>query len=134
MINPATRIFRVLLLILIIGGCQSGNNEKNLILKKEKMTDVMVDVHLAEAVLRNKKISGEKLDKITSDAYHKIFNKHAITKAQFDSSFAYYERNIEKFNEIYEEVIVRLNKRQRQAEQEKKDLLEEEQNEPPADK
>jgi len=87
----------------------------------------MVDVHLTEAILRNKRISGEELDKLTSDYYSKIFSKHEMTQQQFDSSIVYYEDHIKDFNEIYEKVIVRLNKKQRKAEQAKKEKLEEKQ-------
>lgn len=117
----------VLFVFLVLSGCNSANRNKKYILEKDKMVDVMVDVHLAEAVLRNKKISGEELDKVTSDYYSKIFSRHDVTQQQFDSSIVYYEDHIEDFNEIYEEVIVRLNKKQRKAEQAKKEKPEDKQ-------
>mgnify|MGYP006291638771 CR=1 FL=1 len=112
---------------LVLSGCHSGTKNEKYILEEDKMVDVMVDVHMAEAVLRNKRISGDELDKLTSDYYSKIFSKHEITQQQFDSSIVYYEDHIKDFNEIYEKVIVRLNKKQRKAEQAKKEKLEEKQ-------
>lgn len=123
----------IFLMLVFLTGCDFGRKDRNHVVEEEKMVEVMVDVHLAEAILRNKKISGEELDIITSDYYSRIFDKHDITKKQFDSSLVYYEKNVDQFNEIYEEVIVKLNKKQRKAEQARKEKLKEKGKEPQPD-
>jgi len=123
----------IFLMLVFLTACDSGRRDRNFVVEQEKMVDVMVDVHLTEAILRNKKISGEELDKKTSDYYSRIFHKHDITKKQFDSSLVYYEKNVDQFNEIYEEVIVKLNKKQRKAEQARKKKLKEKGKEPQSD-
>lgn len=118
------RIIKAILIVpfvfSLLASCDSGNKTPENVLSHNKMVDVMVDVHLAEAILRDKRISGDDVGKMTNDYYRKIFDEHNITPQKFDTSFAYYEKHIEKFNEVYRDVLVKLNKMQREAEQERK--------------
>lgn len=118
------RIIKALLIIPLVlvltSSCGSNDKIPENVLSHEKMVDVMVDVQLAEAILRDKRLSGDDIEKMTNDYYRKVFEKHNITPQKFDTSFAYYEKHIEKFDEVYRDMLVKLNKMQREAEQERK--------------
>lgn len=121
-------IFVLLVFFLALHACESDRSSSKdyKIIENDKMVDVMVDVHIIEATLRDKKISGDSLKKLTSDYYQNLFDKHNISRQDFDSSFAYYEDNVGELNNIYEKVIERLNKKQRKLEQVQKEQRENE--------
>ncbi|MCF8232796.1 MAG: DUF4296 domain-containing protein [Bacteroidales bacterium] len=117
-------IFVLLGFFLIMGACDRDKDSPEYrIVEKDEMVDVMVDVHLVEAALRNKKLSGDSLKKLTNNYYQNLFDKHNISRRDFDSSFAYYEDNVGELNKIYEKVIEGLNKKQRKLEQIKKEQV-----------
>lgn len=112
-----------LLLIFIIGwllvasACSEKEQEKpEIVMGEEKMVEVMLDVHLTEAVLTRIRGTGEDVKEISDDYYQKIFEKHDINETIFDTSFSYYQRNLGEMEKIYEQVIVELNKMQRERE------------------
>jgi hypothetical protein len=86
------------------------------ILPKEKMVEVMVDIHLLEASIN---LSISYADKITPGNPNPtpnfdILTKNKITKKQYDDSFDFYTQHPELLNEVYEQVLSDLSKMQAQ--------------------
>lgn len=75
------------------------------ILSEDKMTDVLVDYHLAQGM-------AESQDGNTDVERYKyiqaVFRKHHITEAEFDSSMVYYSGKSEDFAHIYVNVVSRV--------------------------
>jgi hypothetical protein len=111
MIIPGSYInkhFIWFLLTIIIFSC-SGTKKKYLIPEKT-MVPLLVDMHIADAIGLDYTL-GQKQLKIDSAAlYGWIFEKHGVTKMQFDSSISYYARHPDRLNKIYEKVISSLSK------------------------
>jgi len=80
------------------------------VLSKEKMTEVLTEIHLAEAEVNMKtlpdSIATEKL------SFHQLFDKNKITRAQFEKSLSFYIDHPELLNEVYEQVLNELSKMQ----------------------
>ncbi len=115
-------IFLSFFTTLTIASCSGGDSEKpNKVLDKNKMVDVLVDVHLAEAVLTRIRGKGKNVEGLTDAYYQKVFEKHEINKKTFDTSMYYYQQNLGEMDEIYEQVITELNKMEREREQEQKE-------------
>jgi hypothetical protein len=80
------------------------------ILPKDKMAIVILDIHLAEAEASMRTLpdstSTEKL------GYQKIFDKHQVTRAQYDASLTFYIEHPELLNEVYEIVLNDLSRMQ----------------------
>jgi predicted nuclease with TOPRIM domain len=79
-------------------------------LSEEKMTEVLVDIHITEAILR---IGNDSLVKLndTSDIrnrFAQVFRKHDVEPDEFNKSLNYYIQHIEMLDKIYVEVINRL--------------------------
>lgn len=116
------RIFTLLsafliFLLLFSAGCSGDDSDKpDLVLEKDKMVEVMVDVHLAEAVLTRLRGKGEDVTELTEVYYQRVFEMNHITQQEFDTSFTYYQRNLDIMDDIYEDVITELNKMEREAE------------------
>jgi hypothetical protein len=79
------------------------------VLPKEKMADVMVDIHLLEATLN---IHAGGNDKDLVPAKINIYEKHQISKTQFEESYKFYTENPELLAEIYQKVLDNLSKLQ----------------------
>ena len=75
------------------------------IMDKEEMTDVLVDIHLAQGMAEAR---GEDVDATRYKYLHAVFNKHHITEAEFDSSMVYYSGRAEDFTFIYNDVVTRI--------------------------
>lgn len=71
---------------------------------EDQFVPVMVDVHLIEATINQK--FGRRDDTTSSSLryYEALFEKHAITRTQFDSTFNYYKRNPAQMEKIYQQV------------------------------
>jgi hypothetical protein len=100
--------------LLLMFSCQDGNNLLNTrpsgVLSKEKMTDLFVEINLAESSLR----VGTPPHNQTADSIYqksqllKVFEKYEVTPEDFTKSLTYYSEHVLELNEIYLEVINRL--------------------------
>lgn len=107
--------FMVLCTLYIVLVISCGQEEKYVVipsdvLPKEKMAEVLTDIHLAEAKVNLKTLpdsaSTEKL------SFQKKFEKHKITKEQYEKSISFYIDHPELLNEVYEKVLNELSKMQ----------------------
>lgn len=109
------KILQPLLLIFLFSCGSSGREEiPPGVLPKEKMVDVMCDIELArgeQSVNIQQKINDPSADTIS---YTAIFLQNKIKKAEYDSSMQYYTLHPELLNEIYDEVINRLEMEKKQ--------------------
>ena len=105
------------LILLLLVACNSTtqpstSKEK---LSKEKMVEVLLDVHLAEATFnvieRNKKSA----DSIINSEYALIFKKHDVKADDFFSTYNYYITNPSLMDSAYGELVSRITTLQSQA-------------------
>jgi hypothetical protein len=82
------------------------------VLPKEKMADVLVDVHLMEAAMN---INASSTDKFNSSLKIDVYKKHKITKQQYENSFEFYTQNPELLGEVYQLVLSNLSRMQAEA-------------------
>ncbi|MBE0638549.1 MAG: DUF4296 domain-containing protein [Bacteroidales bacterium] len=111
------QLIATLLLVSLLAGCApSGEGESRKIpsniIQPEAMAAIIVDIQIAEAVLRENERSGKRTDDQTVNYLSEVFEKHSITREQFIESTRFYEKNIELYDKIYEKVITQLTQRQ----------------------
>jgi Domain of unknown function (DUF4296) len=93
-------------ILLFTIGC---NNRPAGVLSDEQMHQVLVDMHKLDGVFFQKGILY--VPDANKDKYYQfVMKKHAVTKAQFDSTLVWYTRNPEKFEKVYDLVINDLRK------------------------
>jgi hypothetical protein len=81
------------------------------IISKEKMTEILIDVHLAEVKWQINAPSDNAPG--GKQSYYKyIFNKHHISYDQLIKSYKYYSAHPEVFSKIYDDVITGLSKKE----------------------
>lgn len=99
-------IFILSFTILLVSCNNTNNNTNNILINDTKaMADFIFDIHLSESMLSNSYIVPSENKKI----YTKIFSKHNVTPADFDSAVVYYSNNHLKHKEVYEIVLKKLN-------------------------
>lgn len=95
----------ILSLIVAVGAC---NKRPKTVLSEDKMVDLMADLQMADAYYSVTPGGKNKPDKkvlVTS-----ILKKHGVTQEQFDSTTAYYGRNIDEYYRLYDKVADKIRK------------------------
>lgn len=73
------------------------------------MTIILKEILIAEAAVSVNEKGNSNSDK--SAAYYKyIFQKHNVDKSKFDASLKYYAEHADMMKEMYDTIIVQLNK------------------------
>lgn len=83
-----------------------GCDHNNVIIPKEKMVDIIVDLQMAEATSAFDQVHIRNAEKFPY--YNSVCVKHGISRAQLDSSLVYYSKEEVQLKEIYDRVIDRL--------------------------
>lgn len=91
------------------------------VLSKEKMVQVMTDMHLLEASMNLNIVSasGDNPGKDIENRTAVIFKKNEVTKEQYERSFAFYTEHTELLSELYTEVLNNLSQLQAKVANEK---------------
>lgn len=78
------------------------------IIPKDSLINIIVDLHLADAVLLNP-ITQSKISDISSNRLYKtVLNKYGITRARFNTSINFYAETPIVLDSIYDKVIEKL--------------------------
>ncbi|MEA3451414.1 MAG: DUF4296 domain-containing protein, partial [Bacteroidota bacterium] len=85
------------------------NNDK--VISEEVFTQMLIKIHITDALLTKKKLSDKNLKKDSLSYYNHIFYEFDVSRAQFSYSLNYYIKNITKFVEIQNIVIDSLKTR-----------------------
>ncbi len=82
------------------------------ILSKQKMSEVMLDLHLLEASMSLNAVGAESTTAVGPSPNYDVLKKNKISKTQYDESFDYYSKHPAILVEIYEHVLNDLSKMQ----------------------
>ena len=94
----------LLMLLLFLMACQE--EEISIPLSGEKMVEVLVDIHIAEAML-DKLLSTDQ-DTVGKVYYRMIFREHDISEQDFDESISVLREDPKRLNAIYVQVLEKL--------------------------
>ena len=103
-----------LFISIFLIGCYSNHSPEVVIpnedppIGMEKMSDILVDIHLAQSSIKELQIKRINIDGTAEEYHYLIFQKHGVSKEDFDKSVEYYNYRVEDLNLIYEEVITKL--------------------------
>ena len=97
-------VFSLIFILEIAGwGCQNAIQPP---MDKEKLTTVLVDLHVADA-LAERENSAVK-DSVAKIYYKQIFDKHGIDKATLDTTLALIGREPADLDSLYNQVTRRI--------------------------
>lgn len=87
----------------------SETSTPDYVIPKEKMIDIIVDIHLTDGMFTLQPVRKEFVSKDNTNYYNFILENYGYTRKDFDTSVFYYSENINEYNKIYIEVLNRLN-------------------------
>lgn len=104
MTRPHNIIFLLFLILPFVYTCKSNKQKiskpENFI-QKEKMAEILADIHIAEASLLYIHKNKDSFAQYTVDYYHYISEIYDIDEKIFLDNMNYYLSNLEELNEIY---------------------------------
>ena len=96
--------------IFLLALCACGGKEvpqpPSDVLSPERMTDVLVEMHLVEGARSGADILGDSLK--FEDYQSSVFKRQSLSVEEWERSFAWYSRHPELLEPIYDGVIERL--------------------------
>ena len=106
-------MLRFLFFLFLICSCGKSINTTNKeIIKSEKFTKIIVDVHLIEAKFETIKFKDELMAQaILQNDYDSIFNLHEITYEDFKKSLEYYSLKDKQLELIYTNALEEIKKK-----------------------
>ena len=108
-LSASKNIFSALLALWALTACVDKSVQvPEGYIPKEKMVDIMVDIHLVEGARSGTLLLGD-TNKLP-DYYARIYEKYGLTEAEFKTNFDWYTQHPQELKAVYEEVIVELSK------------------------
>ncbi|MCS6819109.1 MAG: DUF4296 domain-containing protein [Chitinophagales bacterium] len=86
------------------------------IIPYSKMQNILLDIHLADAIASREAISEDVQKRNTLSLYHSIFEKHQISSKQFQESFNYYLLHPQLLDSMYVNIVIEISKKQAEVE------------------
>jgi len=84
------------------------------IIQQKKMIQILVEVHIADAVLEHINGTDKRVPEQTTAMYNQIYKNYGITREDFLKSYYFYETQPELMDKLYEELLTELSKKQAQ--------------------
>jgi hypothetical protein len=98
-----------ILLICITISCNEETVVPKQYISKDKMVEIMTDIHLVEGLLQNNSTRDTTVARKAYDAYHFIYYKYRIDSSTFRKSWEYYATHPELYDDMQEKVVEKLN-------------------------
>ncbi len=109
------RYFAIAALIIFSDCSRKEVNIPNDVLSKQEIISVLVDIHLAQSAV-NKNLLTDSVRYGMKEYTPFILSSHHITKEKYETSIAFYTLHPDLIEEVYQEVINELSKKQGEAE------------------
>lgn len=120
-------LFFLSFLLNFIFACKSDNTLPSQVISSEKMTSILIEMHLAEAYIIESRFRNEDSARVAFKKMEEdIFKKYNTDSSRYARSYQYYAINIEKLDKIYANVVDSLNAKEEKLKQAKKEKEEKE--------
>lgn len=97
--------------ILVFMSCVENSKVPKDILKKEKIAEILTEIHLAEARVSKMELGSMDSSVVVFNKLQKdIWAKFEVDSALYKKSYAFYASNPESMNELYEIISKNLQK------------------------
>jgi hypothetical protein len=95
--------------LLFVAGClQKKTIRGDAFVEKEMLVEMLVDIHLAEGISNDRKFH-RRFEADSVDMLRPILQKYGVTREKFDTTMYTYSRYPELMDEVYNEVLIKLN-------------------------
>ena len=93
----------ILLTFFIITSCDSEIQED--VINKEKMVEILIDMHLAEEAIENLSFDKDTLEALFARKEQEILNKYSISEELYRKSYSYYFFDPEELDKVYDVML-----------------------------
>ncbi len=102
-----------IIILFALCGCNHLKDAKPAdLISQEQMTEILVDIHVADAIIDQKYGSQIANASLNNALYTRIFQNYHVTMSQYKSSYEYYERHPVLMDKMYVQVITELSKKE----------------------
>lgn len=108
----SSRILLLLFSLLLVPG--TGCSKKTQItgkefIPREELVDLLVDLHMIDGITNDRKFYRKYEGADSIDMVGPIFEKYQVSKEMFDTTMYEYSRYPEIFDQVYNDVLMKLN-------------------------
>lgn len=82
------------------------------VVTKEQMIQIFADIHIAEAAMYENRFYPDSFKVNKPMLYNQLLKSHKLTQENFDKSYDYWSTEPKVIDDIYEQVIIELTKRE----------------------
>ncbi len=98
-----------LIALLTLTGCLKKKQIRgDDFVEREVLVDMLVDIHLSEGIANDRKFH-RRFEADSVDMLGPILQKYGVTRHAFDTTMYTYSRYPELMDEVYNEVLIKLN-------------------------
>lgn len=99
----------MLFLVMALSACKKDKpiTGKEFI-EREVLVDLLVDLHLMDGVTQDRQFS-RKFEADSIDMVTPVLDKYQVTRQMFDTTMYVYSRNPKLLDEVYNDVLIKLN-------------------------
>lgn len=108
MMDRLFHVIAILLSALILAGC---SNRPKGVMSNGKTADLLTDIFIAQSYLDSES-NGYTPDSVRDGIILGVLEQHGVSEAEFDSTLAWYGRNMDLYKELFENVDKKLVQRQ----------------------
>jgi hypothetical protein len=94
--------------LIILAACVKPTPAPPDLLEKEKMAEILVNIHVSEASIEQEQIVLDSSKILYSAAHKDILAEFNVSEEQFKTSFLYYLGEVKQMDEIYTIVLDKL--------------------------
>ncbi len=98
------KIFVFILVLISTSACRREEIKPSL--SEQKMTAILVDIHIAEGAMQN--LTQVKRDSLSGIYYEQIFEIHDIKPQDYVEMMQYLKKNPKKMEALYKKVLEKL--------------------------
>jgi len=109
---------KIILFVVLLIGCSKTEKTPKYVIPTNDFVSIVVDIHLLDGMMNEVNIRRKITKNDTVDLYSEIFKNYGYTRKDFDTSIYYYSSKINTYDEIYKEVLNKLNKMETQLKEE----------------
>jgi hypothetical protein len=111
-------------IVLIVSCDEPPIPKPEQLVSEKKMIDMLVDIHLAEAMFGQLRYDSDYSKLTSADYYYSVLEKHNMPDSIFEKSLVYYASEPRDFEKMYQKVLDKLNIMEQELSGRKQDLLE----------
>jgi len=107
--RPYKQVLLLLILLMTFNACETKKSiTGKAFIEREVLVNMLVDIHLADGVTNDRKFN-RKFDVDSIDVLTPILDKYHVSREKFDTTMYVYTRNPELLDQVYNDVLIKLN-------------------------